>query len=257
VGYSIYAVKYAERDARSGEHFYGGYPEDRPMPMDYFVWAIVSPEHTLVVDTGFTAEVGARRGRRHLRTPAEALKTVGVDAQSVSLVVISHFHYDHIGTLGDFPAARFVVQEAEMAYWLGRSLSRGEVHRHIELDNLVDMLRLNHAGRLRFVDGSEEILPGVSVHWVGGHTPGIQVVRVETERGPMVLATDASHYYANVAEDRAFITFTDLPGVFRAFDALRRLAGGLDRVVAGHDPLVLQRYPPVSPELAGIAARLA
>jgi len=250
--YAVYAVKYAERDARSGEHFYGGYPEDRAMPMDYFVWAAVSASHTVVVDTGFASDVGARRGRRHLRSAAEALELVGIDAAAVSQVVLTHFHYDHIGGVDLFPSARFIVQEAEMAFWLGRALGHAEPRRHIELADLERLLRLNFAGRLRFVDGVEEVVPGVTVHHLGGHTPGLQVVRVQTSRGPLVLASDSSHYYANFDEDRPFITFVDLAGVFKAFDRLRQLG----EVVPGHDPLVLQRYPP-APGLEGIAARLA
>ena len=50
------AVKYAEKDGRRSEHFLGGDPHDGPMPMDYFVWAVVGPAGTWVVDTGFTEE---------------------------------------------------------------------------------------------------------------------------------------------------------------------------------------------------------
>jgi glyoxylase-like metal-dependent hydrolase (beta-lactamase superfamily II) len=122
--YAVFATKYAERHARSGEHFLGGDPEDLPMPMDYFVWAAVSDAHTVVVDTGFTAEVARRRGRTHLRSPADALRAVGVNPDAVEHVVLTHFHYDHIGTVDAFPAARFIVQEAEMAFWTGRVLAR-------------------------------------------------------------------------------------------------------------------------------------
>ena len=90
--YQVHAVKYAERDARRGEHFIGGDPHDAPMPMDYFVWAAVSPERTYVIDTGFTAEVAARRKRDYLRCPAEGLKLLGVDPGTVEDVVISHLH---------------------------------------------------------------------------------------------------------------------------------------------------------------------
>src|SRR5215208_6193648 len=88
---------------------------DIPMPMDYFVWAAVSSDHTVVVDTGFSAEVAARRGREHLRRPADGLEALGIDCTRVPHVVLTHLHYDHIGNLEDFPAAPFVVQEEEMA----------------------------------------------------------------------------------------------------------------------------------------------
>ena len=86
-----------------GEHFYGGDPHDTPMPMDYFVWAAVSDEHTVVVDTGFTPEVAARRGRDHLRCPTEGLREIGVDCEQVSCVILTHLHYDHVGNLEKFP----------------------------------------------------------------------------------------------------------------------------------------------------------
>ena len=80
--YELYAVKYAERMAPHGTRFYGGDPHDGPTPMDFFLWAAVSPEHTVVVDCGFTAETAARRHRRFLRTPAEGLRALGIDERA-------------------------------------------------------------------------------------------------------------------------------------------------------------------------------
>ena len=81
--YELYAIRYAERDARRSDHFIGGDPHDGPMPMDYFVWVAIAPHHTVVIDTGFTAEVAAARKRRFLRCPIEALSLVGVDGDAV------------------------------------------------------------------------------------------------------------------------------------------------------------------------------
>ena len=58
--YQVYAIKYAMRDARRTNHFLGGDPHDAPMPMDYFVWLIRNDERTIVLDVGFTAEIGER-----------------------------------------------------------------------------------------------------------------------------------------------------------------------------------------------------
>jgi hypothetical protein len=81
--FEVYAVRYATREARRGERFYGHDPHDGPMPMDYFVWAAVSPDYAVVVDAGFTAEVAARRGREHLRRPSEGLEALGIDCARV------------------------------------------------------------------------------------------------------------------------------------------------------------------------------
>ena len=97
--YELYAIRYAERDARRTDHFIGGDPHDGPMPMDYFVWAAIGPERSFVIDTGFTAEVAAARGRRHLRCPAEALALVGL-------------HYDHVGTFHAFQRRSFICRKS-------------------------------------------------------------------------------------------------------------------------------------------------
>ena len=90
--YELYAIRYAERDARRSDHFIGGDPHDGPMPMDYFVWAAIGAERSFVIDTGFTAEVAAARGRRHLRCPADSLGLVGLDRNTVADVILTHMH---------------------------------------------------------------------------------------------------------------------------------------------------------------------
>ena len=103
------------------------------------------------------------------------------------------------------------------------------------------LVRLNYEGRLRFVDGAREIAPGISVHKVGGHTAGMQIVTVDHAKGQAVVASDAAHYYRNFEERIPFNTLHDLPGMYRAFDRIRELAGDEELVIPGHDPLVLER----------------
>ena len=72
--YEVYAVRYAHHPRRASENFLGGDPHDGPMPIDFFVWAIVSEnageKRTFVVDTGFNAEMARKRKRELLRTTA-------------------------------------------------------------------------------------------------------------------------------------------------------------------------------------------
>src|SRR5580704_19399318 len=85
--YELFALRYATRDARRGDHFIGGDPHDGPMPMDYFVWVAKGGGRTFVIDTGFNAEVSARRKRTFLRDPVEALAALGIDANAVEDVI--------------------------------------------------------------------------------------------------------------------------------------------------------------------------
>ena len=88
--YQIYAVRYAHHHRTARENFYGGDPHDGPMPLDYFVWAIVGEDRTMVFDTGFDAAMAKKRGRDFLTPPRDGLKAIGVDPDAVKDVVIRH-----------------------------------------------------------------------------------------------------------------------------------------------------------------------
>ena len=118
--YEVYAIRYATREGLRSENFVGGDPHDGPMAMDYFVWAAVGKDRSFVIDTGFTAEVAARRKRVHLRCPIESLRLVGLDPATVTDVILTHLHYDHVGNFDLLPAATFHLQETELHYAVGR-----------------------------------------------------------------------------------------------------------------------------------------
>ncbi|MCC7275573.1 MAG: N-acyl homoserine lactonase family protein [Alphaproteobacteria bacterium] len=254
--YAIHAIRYATREARRAEHFIRGDPHDAPMPMDYFVWAIVGPERSFVVDTGFTAEVAARRGRTFLRCPIAALRLVGVDPDAVDDVVLTHLHYDHVGNFHKFPRARFHLQDREMNFATGRHMRYMVFGHSFEPDDIAGMVRLNFKGRVDFHDGDADLAPGISLHFTGGHTAGLQVVRVHTARGWVVLASDASHFYEHMQTDRLFTTAYRLDDMVQAYRTVERLAASPDHIIPGHDPLVMKLYPAPSAELEGIVARV-
>jgi glyoxylase-like metal-dependent hydrolase (beta-lactamase superfamily II) len=238
--YRIYAVQYADRDTNSSEVFYGDV-DHAPMRMAYFVWLVTDGNRTIIVDLGFTEPVGTRRGRHFIQSPGEGLKKLDVDPAGVEQVIVTHFHYDHTGNHALFPHASFYVQDEEMRFWTGRHARQAAFSRSLEADDIVAFLRYNYDGRVHFIDGEAQVAPGIEVHRVGGHTAGMQIVTVETSRGRAVLASDASHYYANLEQSRPFATLHDLPGMYRAFDRIRELAAAPELILPGHDPLVLER----------------
>jgi glyoxylase-like metal-dependent hydrolase (beta-lactamase superfamily II) len=254
--YEVYAVKYAHHARRAAENFIGGDPHDGPMPLDYFVWLVRAGGRELVVDTGFSAAVAAKRGREHLRCPAEGLRLLGVDAASVMDVVITHLHYDHVGNFELFPRAKLHLQDLEMGYATGRYMRHECFRGFYEVEDVVGMVRRVYEGRVQFHDGDAELMPGVSLHLIGGHTMGLQVVRVATRRGALVLASDASHFYANMEQTRPFPIVWSVGAMVDGYARLRELAASADHIIPGHDPLVMQRYPAPAKELEGIAVRL-
>ena len=254
--YEIYAIRYATRNARRGDHFIGGDPHDAPMPMDYFTWLIRNDERAVVVDTGFTEEIGTKRGRTFLRCPAGTLSLLGVAPESVGDVVLTHLHYDHVGNFHRFPAARFHLQEKEMHYATGHYMRYAKFGHSFEVEDVVGMVRLNFKGRVEMHRGDVELAPGLSLHFTGGHTAGLQVVRVMTKRGWVVLASDACHYYEHREKNRLFTTAFHLGEMIDAYRTVERLAASDRHIIPGHDPLVMRRYRPPRAELEGVVVRL-
>ncbi len=254
--YEVFAIKYATREARRHEHFIGGDPHDGPMPMDYFVWVAKSADRAVVIDIGFTAESGAKRGRKLTRDPIDALALVGVDAAAVRDVILTHMHYDHVGNFHKFPQARFHLQEPEIHYAVGRSMKHRQLAKSFEPDDVCGVVRLNFDGRVVYYNGPAEVLPGISVLPTGGHSAGLQFVKVNTARGIVVLASDVTHYYEHMETDRPYTTVLHVGDMLEAFDTLRAHAPSPQHIVPGHDPDVMRRYPPPKPELEGLVVRL-
>ena len=254
--YEVIALKYASRAGRRPDHFIGGDPHDVEMPMDYYVWVIRGGGRLVLVDTGFNMDMALKRKRTLLRTPAAGLKLLGIQPSEVRTVVITHFHNDHVGTFDGFPNAEFHVQDDEMVFATGRHMRYERFNRAYEPDHIVGLVRLVYANRVAFHRGDETLAPGISVHRIGGHTAGMQVVRVHTARGWVVLASDASHYYEHFEQERAFPLVYHVGELIEGYRRLKSLAGSARHIIPGHDPLVIERYPALSDELRGIAARL-
>ncbi len=254
--FELYAIRYATRDARRANHFIGGDPHDGPMPMDYYLWAAVAGDRAVVIDAGFTAEVAARRKRTFLREPVAALGLVGIDAAKVGDVVLTHLHYDHVGNFHQFPSAKFHLQEPELHYAVGRYMHYPKLSHSFEVEDVCGIVRLNYARRVKFYNGPAELTPGITLHPVGGHSAGLQFVRVHTRRGWVVLASDVTHFYENMETERPFPTAFHIGEMLEGFDALRTAAPSPAHIVPGHDPEVMVRYPAPQPELEGAVVRL-
>jgi glyoxylase-like metal-dependent hydrolase (beta-lactamase superfamily II) len=239
----LYAVRYGHLERTSDRNFLGGDDHADPMPLDYYVWVIQEGARAVVVDTGFDAAAAATRGRTLTRPVAEGLAAIGVDPATVLDVVITHLHYDHAGNVGLFPRARFHVQDAEMAYCTGRAMTHPHLAAPFDGENVVAILRRIFEGRVVFHAGDSVLCAGVTLHHLPGHTAGLQAVRVQTERGPVVLASDAAHFWGNLERETPFPIVADVPAYLESLRMLRQLAPSIDHIIPGHDPQVLARFP--------------
>jgi glyoxylase-like metal-dependent hydrolase (beta-lactamase superfamily II) len=255
--FEVFAIRYATLTGRAAsENAIGADPHDRGTDLDYYIWVVRNDDATVVIDTGFGEQAARARGRQLLRRPAEGLRLLSIDPAKVEQVVITHLHYDHAGTLEDFPAAIFHIQDREIGFATGRCMCHPTLRHSYGVEDVVSMVRHVYAERVAFHDGECELRKGLWLHHVGGHTAGLQVVRVWTRRGWVVLASDASHLYQNMSERKPFPVVDSVSDMLAGHDTLRRLASSPDHIVPGHDPAVMTRYPPPFEAATGIIVRL-
>jgi glyoxylase-like metal-dependent hydrolase (beta-lactamase superfamily II) len=246
--YEIYAIRYATMTGRTPHmNFLSPDPhETSAADLDYFVWLIRGGGRQILVDTGFNEVAAKERSRKLTLNPVDALARFGVRADEIADVIVTHLHYDHAGNLDRFPNARFHLQDKEMHYATGRCMCFGTLRHPFSVEDVTLMVRHVYSERVTFHNGEGEVAPGVTLHRVGGHSDGLQVVRVPTERGPVVLASDAAHYYANMHRRSPFAIVYNIGDMFDAWNIVNRLAGHPDRAIPGHDPLVCEIYPRAS-----------
>jgi len=243
-GWEVHAIKYADRNGRTRrESFIFDDNHDQPHPMDYFIWLLRRGDRVILVDTGYEEGEARLRDRPIRMNPVEALAPFGIGPEDVTEVIVTHLHYDHAGGLHLFPNARLHLQAAEMAYATGPCMCHDVLRMPFTADHVCEAVRRLYSGKVVFHDGDAQIADGVTVHCVGGHSRGLQCVRVQTQAGWLVLASDASHYYENFLRGKPFPIVVDLQDMLDGFATLHRLASRPDLIVPGHDPLVRAVFP--------------
>ncbi len=209
----------------------------RTRRLPYFFWLLM-PEGggaPVVVDTGFGEEAQRARNPDYegYRSQRELLAHFGLRPSEVERLVVSHLHWDHFASPRLFSSARFWLQRRELDFWRSDA---GAYHflNHF-LGDLAEAERLLEAGRLALVDGEAEIADGVRLHRVGGHTPGLQVVRFRAKGGWAALAVDAAYLYRSFESMIPPGVHVHVDDALRALDAVKDMAASPGLLFAGHD----------------------
>lgn len=257
----VIVVRYGTRQTTKSECYYNfrAYREpDAEMTMDYFFWIFRSAEQTIVIDTGFSPEAAIARKRQPVVAPADALARLGIDPKDVKLLVLTHAHYDHAGNLGLYPNANIVMSRKEFEFWGTDMGKRPQYDHHIDPLDIERIQALHREGRITLLDAPQNtLIPGIELYELGGHTPGQMAVVVEMPEGPVILASDAIHYYDELEQDRPFAVLDSLADMYRGYERIRewlQRPGAV--VIPGHDPDVMNRFAPVDASDPSFAVRI-
>jgi glyoxylase-like metal-dependent hydrolase (beta-lactamase superfamily II) len=169
---------------------------------DAFDWAlnavvVRSGGQTILIDSGLGVEVPDFRRAGNL---VHRLKAAGIDLSSVTDVVLTHLHFDHVGGLlvdgvkdRLRPDLRIHVAAAEVEFWGSPDFSRtamGPVLSDVARRAAKQFLDA-YRSQLRPFENEREVAPGVVVTRTGGHTPGHSVVRLTSGGDRLMFAADA------------------------------------------------------------------
>jgi glyoxylase-like metal-dependent hydrolase (beta-lactamase superfamily II) len=241
-----YGVRFA-RGAAARSNVYLRFAEyrevDAQLQCDFWFWIIVTGDTATLFDTGFDRIYGDRLNLNIDLPMVEALSILGLAPADVGEIVLSHLHSDHTGNLELFPEAMISLQRDEWSFWFGPYGRRGLFANEMLDEYLAHVAAAAGEGRVRLLGGPATIAPGLRTAPMPGHTPGSQVLIIDSAAGRLLLAADVAHFHEELHADRPFIIAADVAAMYASFDLLRSYEAEGVRVIPGHEAAVAEDFP--------------
>jgi len=205
-------------------------------------YVIETADERILIDTGLNpaaiADPAAHYGRPDIFSiialEQEASVAEQLDLGTLTKVVVTHLHWDHVGGLGLIPASvPVVIQHTE---W-----QAGQDTAAVQRNNFLPLDYADDSRELILIDGDHDLLGDGSIELLltPGHTPGHQSIRI----GNLVLGIDVAHFASGLDDHRFPIFADDHEQQGRSADRLREMRGAGLTVIPGHDPDVLHPGP--------------
>ncbi len=156
-------------------------------------------DRNILVDTGFmregnTTEFPLKFAVTRWISPVRMLAELNIAPEMITDIVVTHVHFDHIGSIGVFPNAHIHIQKRELLSCY-EAIALPECFAHltaiVDPANIRLALEASIEHRVTLIDGDmDDVIPGVHVRLGAGHTPGHQFVIVDTAGGRKVISGD-------------------------------------------------------------------
>jgi glyoxylase-like metal-dependent hydrolase (beta-lactamase superfamily II) len=226
-----------------------GYNQGEKVEIPSLMYLIKGGQKLVLVDTGMSGPDWATKyhspsPRRKAQTPLTALSKLGVTPQEIDVVICTHLHWDHCFNNSLFTKARIIVQKSEIQYALFPLPIHALYYEAFSIGMTPPWL--GSIGLLEWVDGDQDIVPGVSVVRLPGHTPGFQGVNVKTGKGNYLIGGD----FCPLFENWPSMNTEPIPSGIHVnlidyYDSFKKARTFADFILPGHDSRVLEReyYP--------------
>ena len=211
-----------------------------------------SGNRIVLIDTGFMKEesgalMAQKFGIPEWISPLRLLQEVEIKPDQVADIVLSHAHFDHMGSIDQYPKANLYLQKKELLSWIEAMALPprfGYLTSILDTADIRSALDAADEHRLHLLEGDRDnVLPGIHVREGHGHTLGQQYVVVETARGRYVIAGDCIYSSRNllgINKDGIYAPLgTGIGSVWdqlKTFDRINQeIDGDLNRLLMLHD----------------------
>lgn len=240
----------------SKSYFLGPGSGETPINIPHMMFYIDGAEKKVLVDTGGSDPNSESAKKFHSKTytrapeeePATALKRItGVAPEEVEIVILTHLHWDHACNCHLFPNATFYVQMSEIIDSINPIPRFSKTYEAFNIGTVPPWAQ--QGLKWVFLDGDANILPGIDVYIIPGHSAGIQGVMVQTDRGPYFLGSDAFPIADTILADGTVIPGALSLSLEQAYHSSVRVSNFVRElgaiVIPGHDESVLEHpcYP--------------
>ena len=254
--YEVYAVRFATIANFPVSSLVAGADRARRMDIAMTVWVLKGSDGRIaVVDSGFHRDQYFKQyDVKNYIKPSDAIAPLGLKADDVTDLFISHMHWDHAGGIDLFPSARVWIQKDEYDYYTSDAWQSPRTHGGIDPEDVLEIVRRNTQGKVSFVRGDDETsISGVTFGSGGKHTWQSQFVTATTPKATtVVLASDNMYLYENLDVHKPISQTLDAASNLRTQDRMRSIASDPRLLIPGHDPAVFERFPKVTDRIVRI-----
>ncbi|MEQ1956838.1 N-acyl homoserine lactonase family protein [Mesorhizobium sp. CN2-181] len=248
--WDVYVLEYARSKNQPWVDLISGMYDEGVMDLPFSFVLARHGNRNVLIDTGFMQDdhsFSQKFGVPYWISPLRMLGELGIEPGGITDIFVTHAHFDHMGSIGEFPNAQIYIQKSELLSWYEAiALPKRFAHLTaiIDPDNLRSALDASIEHRVTLVDGDKDnVLPGIHVRLGSGHTIGQQFVVIETEAGRRTISGDCVYsrrQFTGHNHDGAYVPLNNAVGSvweqLKTIDKMNEeLGGDLSKLVILHD----------------------
>ncbi len=265
--WDVYVVEYARTKDQPWVDLISGMYHDGVVDLPFSFVLARHGGRNVLVDTGHMQEDYENAFSRKFNiprwiSPVRMLSEMNIAPEAISDIFLTHAHFDHMGSIAEYPNAHIYIQKSELLSWyeaIALPKRFGHLTAIIDPDNLRTALDASIQHRVTLIDGDKDnVLAGIHVRLGSGHTIGQQFVLIDTAARRRVISGDcvySRHQLTGRNNDGVYVPLNNATGSvweqLKTIDKMNdELGGDLERLVVLHD---IERWKslPIEKEVEG------